>query len=296
MKSWEDLEPDEYAIIDCHFTPGRTNSIRRIFIHHNAGNLSIADCYRVWQTREASAHYQVDANGRIGQLVHDRDTAWHAPYANADSIGIEHANNNFGPWTVSEATLDNGAHLVAALCKAYGLGEPTWGVNVFGHRDVWATACPGELGSGGSQNAAYMERARAWYAQMTSGGAAPAPNAETWRLDVDQIWGPATAHRFRQVLGVSIDAPWAQALEAFRYALSWQLDAYRLKAAIGKEHLNGASEEEIWGAFQAWYNASGIPEGHRIAVDCIYGPETIEAVQITLNHSWAGSRGLAVHP
>ncbi|WP_240628811.1 peptidoglycan recognition protein family protein [Trueperella pyogenes] len=71
-------------------------------------------------------HYQVDSNGRIGQLVWDRDTAWHAGNweANTTSIGIEHADISSKPWRISEACLDNGAHLVAAICHYYKLGRP----------------------------------------------------------------------------------------------------------------------------------------------------------------------------
>jgi hypothetical protein len=35
----------------------------------------IEDVWNWWQTRKASAHYQVESSGRIGQLVWDRDTA-----------------------------------------------------------------------------------------------------------------------------------------------------------------------------------------------------------------------------
>ena len=117
MKSWVNVEADVNKIMQKHFTPGRTAKINKIVIHHNAGNLTTEDCYRAWQTREASAHYQVEITGRIGQLVWDENTAWHATGANANGIGIEHANNKMGPyWTISDATLENGAHLVAALC------------------------------------------------------------------------------------------------------------------------------------------------------------------------------------
>ncbi len=77
------------------------------------------------------------------------------------------------PWTVSEACLDNGAHLVAAVCKYYKLGRPVWGKNVFGHKDFSATACPASLA--GSQYAAYMARAQSWYDHMTGSTSAPAP-------------------------------------------------------------------------------------------------------------------------
>ena len=128
MKNWDTLEADEDLILNTHYTPGRSGrKISKILVHHNAGNLSIAGCYSVWQTREASAHYQVQADGRIGQLVWDSDTAWHAGNweANLTSIGIEHADISTNPWRVSDATLDNGAHLVAALCRYYGLGDPS---------------------------------------------------------------------------------------------------------------------------------------------------------------------------
>ena len=112
----------------------------------------------------------MDANGRIGQLVWDTDTAWHAgDYdANCTSIGIEHADISTSPWRISDATLDNGAHLVAALCKAYGLGRPQYGRNVFFHRDFCPTECPASIA--GSQRDAYMRRAQEWYDKMTGKG------------------------------------------------------------------------------------------------------------------------------
>lgn len=177
MKNWDSLDADVVLIMQKHFTPGRGGyKIEFIVLHHNAGNLSIEDCYNVWQTRAASAHYQVDINGKIGQHVWDGDTAWHAGdfIASQRSIGIEHANNTFAPnWTVSEATLENGSHLTAASCKYYGLGRPMWMTNVYPHSHFSPTACPGALS--GFQLVKYMARAQAWYDQMLAGKPAPAP-------------------------------------------------------------------------------------------------------------------------
>ena len=95
MKNWNTLEADLNLLMNKHFTKGRQGrSINKIILHHNDGNLSIQGCWNVWQTRPASAHYQVETSGRIGQLVWDRDTAWHAGnwVANTTSIGIEHAD------------------------------------------------------------------------------------------------------------------------------------------------------------------------------------------------------------
>lgn len=178
MKNWNTLEADLNLLMNKHFTKGRQGrSINKIILHHNDGNLSIQGCWNVWQTRPASAHYQVETSGRIGQLVWDRDTAWHAGnwVANTTSIGIEHADASTHPYRISDACLENGAHLLAALCHYYKLGRPAWGKNIFGHRDFSATECPASIA--GSQHAAYMARAIYWYDQMTSSkvSATPAP-------------------------------------------------------------------------------------------------------------------------
>ena len=169
MKDWDNIKADVDMILTKHYTPGRGGcNVEYIVIHHNAGNLTVEGCYSVWQTREASAHYQVESSGRIGQLVWDSDTAWHAGNADANrrSIGIEHADVSSDPWRISDECLENGAHLVAALCKYYGLGRPQWMANVFPHSHFSATACPASLQS--DQNARYMERAGYWYDQMTN--------------------------------------------------------------------------------------------------------------------------------
>lgn len=180
MKDWNKLQADEVRLVQKHFTKGRAgNKVNKVIIHYNYGDLSISGIWSVWQTRPASAHYQVDRNGRIGQLVWDSNTAWHSgnSAANRTSIGVEHANGSRGNPTgpLTEACIDNGAHLVAALCKYYGLGRPAWKVNVFPHQSFSRTACPGPLV--GSQHATYMARAKYWYDQMT--GAQPAPQAPT---------------------------------------------------------------------------------------------------------------------
>lgn len=171
--NYHTLDADVVKILPVHYTSGRGgNQIRFVGIHYNAGNLTVEQCYNVWLTREASAHYQVESRGRIGQLIWDGDTAWalgNFP-ANQKSINIEHANDPDG--TINEIVLDKGAHLTAAVCKYYGLGRPAWGVNVFPHKHFSATSCPGQIY--GSQKDAYIQRAQYWYDQMI----APAPEPE----------------------------------------------------------------------------------------------------------------------
>lgn len=177
---YENLNADVDMIISQHYTQGRGgHAIDKVVIHHNAGNLTVEGCYRVWESREASAHYQVESSGRIGQLVWDTDTAWHCGdfEQNQRSIGIEHADDSSDPWHISDACLDAGAHLVAAVCRYYGLGRPEWGRNLFGHSDFAATECPASLAVGGSQHDEYVARAQQWYDAMAGGTGAPAAPA-----------------------------------------------------------------------------------------------------------------------
>lgn len=169
---WGNLVADETRILTRHYTAGRGgHAIDKVIVHHNDGDLSVEGAYDVWQTREASAHYQVTSDGTVGQLVWDRDTAWHAGSwsANQTSIGIEHADCSRSPYRISDACLDSGAHLVAAVCRRYGLGRPEWGVNLFGHSDFAPTECPASLAVGGSQHDEYVARAQAWYDAMCAG-------------------------------------------------------------------------------------------------------------------------------
>lgn len=155
-----------------HYSTGRYGqSISKIVIHHNAGNLTTEGCYYTWQTRPASAHYQVEANGTVGQLVLDSNTAWHAGNwtINTQTIGIEHADykDGNGQWRMTEATINSGARLVAALCLQYSLGRPQWGVNVVGHNECVSTECPASLAVGGSQHDEYITKAQEWYDKLS---------------------------------------------------------------------------------------------------------------------------------
>ena len=203
MKDWKNLEADVNKLLTKHYTKGRGGyKVEFVVVHYNAGNLTINGCYSVWQTREASAHYQVEDDGDIGQLVWDGNTAWHAGdwVANCKSIGIEHANLKDG--TITEATLDNGAHLVAAICIDYGLGRPEWGKNVFPHKHFSATSCPGQIY--GKQKSAYIKRAQYWYDKMTGADVPDEPEAEDEKLTVDGLWGPKTTLRLQQVIGAPV--------------------------------------------------------------------------------------------
>ena len=165
-------------LMNKHYSKGRYDAshggqhvIKQIVIHHNEGNLTTEGCWHTWQTREASAHYQVESSGTVGQLVYDSDTAWQAGnwVKNLDSIGIEHADapgSTAAHRYLTEAAINAGSKLVALLCLQYNLGIPEWGVNVIGHNEVTSTDCPASLGKGGSQHNEYISKARSWYEKI----------------------------------------------------------------------------------------------------------------------------------
>lgn len=231
MKNWNTLDADVVRLLNKHYSKGRGGrKIEFVVVHYNAGNLTVDGCWSVWQTREASAHYQVEDDGTIGQLVYDSNTAWHASSwdANCKSIGIEHANMSDG--TITEATLDNGAHLVAAVCRYYGLGRPEWLRNVFPHRHFAATSCPGQIY--GSQKDAYIARAQYWYDKMagknpgkpgSSGSASkPSTDGKTISRLADEViagkWGN-DPRRTQSLRAAGYDAAAVQAEVNRRYGI-----------------------------------------------------------------------------
>ena len=75
--------------------------------------------------RKASAHYNVD-NDSIVQSVHDEDTAWAAPGANANGLHVEHAgyaSQRREEWQDGYSTAELGlsALLVRSKCNQYSI-------------------------------------------------------------------------------------------------------------------------------------------------------------------------------
>lgn len=138
-----------YTKLSPHYDSREGTKITDITIHHMAGNLTVYECGEVFQTREASAHYGVDGEGRVGLYVDEKYAAW----ANANgasnrrSITIELANDQIGgDWHVSDKTLEKCIDLCVDICKRNGInliytGDTTG--TLTRHNMFYATACPG---------------------------------------------------------------------------------------------------------------------------------------------------------
>lgn len=116
-----------------------------VTFHHNGGNLTHAGVLSVWKTRPASAHFDVDAQGRVAQYVHVQEYAWAVGNrgGNESTISIEMADKTFAPkWEVSETTWKEAARLAGWLF-AHVIREAPVKSNVHYHHDWSATECPG---------------------------------------------------------------------------------------------------------------------------------------------------------
>ena len=138
------LVTEENYNVGGHLSYGRQGAkIDRIVLHHNASTTDVIP--GVWQTRPASAHYQVTPNA-IRQCVDEANTAWAAGNwaMNLRSINIEHLNSTGAPnWDVADETEERSAALVADICKRNGI--PCDRGHIIKHSEVVATACPGGL-------------------------------------------------------------------------------------------------------------------------------------------------------
>lgn len=208
---WKNLIADTAARLTVHYTPGRDgHPIVATVVHHNGGDFTTAQVRDIWIDREASAHYQVESSGRVGQIVDDCDTAWHCGNWewNQKTIGVEVANVGGPDGPVTPQALEAAGHLIAAIHVYYGLGEPQWMVNCFPHRNFTSTGCPGTLAE--EQNGTLMSKARGWYRAMTGqplGAQAQVQAVIPPESETDMQMDNSTAEWLRQVLFIQPRVP-----------------------------------------------------------------------------------------
>jgi hypothetical protein len=94
-------------------------SIRNIVVHVTEGPFWGSVSWLRNERSHASSHYIVSRKGRIVQLVHDSDIAWHAGNWNVNvrSIGIEHEGYVDGPAGFTAAQYRASARLAAYLAR-----------------------------------------------------------------------------------------------------------------------------------------------------------------------------------
>lgn len=146
-----------YIKISPNSTNPRKDNIKKITIHHAAGNLTIENIGNVFAptSREASSNYGVGTDGRIGMYVEEKNRAWTSSNADNDNqaVTIEVANDEIGGnWHVSDKALEKTIELCVDICKRNGIEKLNFtgdkSGNLTMHKWFAPTICPGPyLGS-----------------------------------------------------------------------------------------------------------------------------------------------------
>ena len=120
--------------------------IDKIVLHCTEGSLASALAeFQKTDSRKVSAHYLIDRNGDIYQMVNDADCANHCMGSNAGSIGIEHVGSETDALTAPQAAAS--AALIRWLLQEHQISR----TNIFGHdftpgySRAGGTSCPDKL-------------------------------------------------------------------------------------------------------------------------------------------------------
>lgn len=147
-------------------------AIDRIVCHWTTGSLDSAIAQFRNPAAGTSAHFIIDRDGLLYQMVQTYDTAYHAGSypINLRSVGIEHVG---GPQY--DGFTDEQYAVSSDLCSeiAEDNGFPVDRVHVIGHREVpYATQCPGVLDLerivGGNMTDAQMAELKAFISAQTT--------------------------------------------------------------------------------------------------------------------------------
>ena len=136
MKGAADYGPADWFPTSCtgKCTIGRAgNPIQYVVIHDTEGGWD-ASVATLQNDPGKSVQYIVGTDGRVGQFVHEADTAWHAGnfWYNQRSVGIEHVGYSTKPYT--EAQYAASALLVKYLTDKYKVTKDR--AHIIGHEQV----------------------------------------------------------------------------------------------------------------------------------------------------------------
>lgn len=157
----------DYVKISPNKTSPRNHKIDRITIHHMAGNLSVETCGNVFapSSRQASANYGIDSDGRVGMYVEEKDRSWCSSNKANDhrAVTIEVADDVIGNgWHSSDKAMNKLVELCADICRRNGITRLNYTGDTNGnltmHKWFAATDCPG----------AFLEGKFSWIAEQVN--------------------------------------------------------------------------------------------------------------------------------
>lgn len=142
----------EYTQISPNSTNPRNKKIKKITIHHMAGNLTLKALGNEFAkpSRQASSNYGIDSEGRVGMYVEEKNRPWTSGSRDNDheAVTIEVANDEIGgQWHVSDRALAKLIELCVDICQRNDIEELKFtgdkSGNLTMHKYFQATTCPG---------------------------------------------------------------------------------------------------------------------------------------------------------
>lgn len=118
-----------YTKLSPHCTKPRQGKIKGISIHTMAGPGSVEGCGQVFQTSEASSHYGIGPDGRIGQYVLEENRAWccsHKVDHQVVTIEVSSIQSYQEPYECTEAAFDSLIDLCVDICRRNGIKKLIW--------------------------------------------------------------------------------------------------------------------------------------------------------------------------
>lgn len=190
-----------------YFSSRSGAEINTIVLHYTtAGNVQSTIGWFKQNPHEVSAHYIIDKNGDIYQMVADTHKAHHAAAANRTSIGIEHVAKNGDRLTRAQEA--SSIDLIRWLMTEYKIPA----ANVLAHKEAPgnSTRCPGELfGDNGDDNSsARLKMFDAWVAKHFERSMTPIDGTDTVDEDTRSVYivKPGdTFSRIATIHGMSVD-------------------------------------------------------------------------------------------
>ena len=118
-----------YTKLSPHCTKPRQGKIKGISIHTMAGPGSVEGCGQVFQTSEASSHYGIGPDGRIGQYVLEENRAWccsHKVDHEVVTIEVSSIQSYEEPYECTAAAFESLIDLCVDICRRNGIKKLIW--------------------------------------------------------------------------------------------------------------------------------------------------------------------------
>lgn len=118
-----------YTKLSPHCTKPRQGKIKGISIHTMAGPGSVEGCGQVFQTSEASSHYGIGPDGRIGQYVLEENRAWccsHKVDHEVVTIEVSSIQAYKEPYECTAAAFESLIDLCVDICQRNGIKKLIW--------------------------------------------------------------------------------------------------------------------------------------------------------------------------